>query len=61
MTQQVQISEMGEKLRQGVVLARKKMLKELALHGENVVVADDNGKIMTIPAAEIIAKHKEYQ
>lgn len=54
-------SNLGERLEQGVILARKRMLHEKALHDRDVIISDDNGNIVHIPAKEIIATHAEYQ
>jgi len=56
-----QISEFSEKIVEGLRLARKRLLHERALHGETVVIADEEGRVVHVPAAEIIANHPEYQ
>lgn len=51
----------GELISKGVLLARKRMLHEKALHNQDVIISDRKGGIISIPAKEIIEKYKEYQ
>ena len=49
-------SEFACKVMQGVKIAHQKMIREKALKGENIVIADADGQIMTISAKDL-AKH----
>ena len=49
-------SEFANKVMQGVKIAHQKMIREKALKGENIVIADADGQIMTISAKDL-AKH----
>ena len=49
-------SEFARKVMQGVKIAHQKMIREKALKGENIVIADADGQIMTISAKDL-AKH----
>ena len=49
-------SEFARKVMQGVKIAHQKMIREKALKGENIVIADADGQIMTISAKDI-AQH----
>jgi len=42
-------------------LAEKKMLQEKALHGESIVVCDNDNNIVRIPASEVIDQHKAFR
>lgn len=61
MNEEQYLSSMGQKLEQGIFLARKRMLHEKALRNQDVIIADSNGNILRVPAKEIIASHKEFQ
>ncbi|MBP5327439.1 MAG: hypothetical protein J6Y98_05980 [Bacteroidales bacterium] len=43
-----------EKLEYGLALAERRMLEEKALHGQDIVVCDDNNTIQRIPASEAL-------
>lgn len=49
-------SEFASKVMQGVKNAHQKMIREKALKGENIVIADADGQIMTISAKDL-AQH----
>ena len=49
-------SEFASKVMQGVKIAHQKMIREKALKGENIVIADADGQILTISAKDL-AKH----
>ena len=49
-------SEFAIKVMQGVKIAHQKMIREKALKGENIVIADADGQIMTISAKDL-AQH----
>lgn len=61
MTEEQQVEEMAKKLEHGIMLARKRMLHEKALHNQEVILGDSDGRIYSVPAKEIIANYKEYQ
>ena len=44
------IIEFGKKLQYGLALAERRMLEEKALHGQDIIVCDNNGTIQRIPA-----------
>ncbi|GAB6975572.1 histidine kinase [Prevotella falsenii] len=48
-----QYSEFARKIMEGVKKAQQKMIREKILKGENIVIADADGKIMNIPAQEL--------
>lgn len=52
---------LGERLEQGILLARKRMLHEKSLHDQDVILGDGNGGIVRIPAKDVIASNKMYQ
>jgi len=45
-----------EKIQYGLALAERRMLEEKALHGQDIVVCDNDGTIERIPASEAIKK-----
>jgi hypothetical protein len=53
--------ELSRKLDYGLRLAEKRMLHEKALHGEDIIVCDDAGSIVRIPARQVIADHPVFQ
>lgn len=56
-----EIKELEDKLAQGLLLAEKRMLHEKALHDETVVTQSADGKILYIPAKQIIAENVIFQ
>lgn len=56
-----EMNEFSEKLRKGLELSEKRMLHEKALHGESVVVCDENNNIKYIPARQVIAENEIFQ
>jgi hypothetical protein len=56
-----EVQDFSEKLRRGLLLAEKKMLQEKALHGESIVVCDNDNNSVRIPASEVIAQHKAFR
>jgi len=48
--------EFYDKLDRGLQLAYENMLREKALHGRSVVIADKYGKVTTVDAAEQLKK-----
>ncbi len=53
--------EFSEKLKRGLEIAEKRMLKEKALRGQDVIVCDENNNIRRIPAEEVISKNPIFQ
>ena len=53
-----EIAEFGEKLQYGLDLAERRMLEEKALHGQDIVVCDENGNIQRIPAKQALSNLK---
>ncbi|MBQ4432695.1 MAG: hypothetical protein IJP65_01860 [Bacteroidales bacterium] len=56
-----ELQEFQDKLDKGLLLAEKQMLEEKALHGQSVVVMNDEGKIDHIPASQVIADNAIFQ
>jgi len=52
---------LGERLEQGILLARKRMLRDKSLRGQDVILGDGKGGIVRVSAKDFIAKHKDYQ
>lgn len=55
-----EIEEYNEKLLKGLRIAEIEMLEEKALRGECVVVSDSDGKIIHIPAAQVLKASKSW-
>lgn len=53
-----QYSEFARKVIEGVALAQQKMVREKAIRGETLVVADSNGEIITLQAQDILKKQQ---
>ena len=51
-----EIQDFAEKLNYGLAIAERRMLEEKALHGEDIVVCDENNNIKHIPASEALKK-----
>ena len=49
-------SEFARKVIEGVGIAHQKMIREKTLRGENIVIADENGRITTVSAKKF-TKH----
>ena len=49
-----EIEDFLQKVEGGLSLAHQEMLKEKALHDQFVVIADDKGDIVRIPAKEVL-------
>lgn len=56
-----EIKEFVAKLNEGLLEAHKKMLKEKALHDQDIVVDDGNGGILHIPAKQVLEQHPELK
>ena len=52
-----EMREFSEKLKRGLEIAEKRMLKEKALRGQDVIVCDEDNNIRRIPAEEVISKN----
>jgi len=61
MTNEQKMDSMRQRLEQGILLARKRMLHEKSLRGQDVILGDGNSGIVRIPAKEMIAAHKDCQ
>lgn len=46
--------ELEEKIWKGLQLAERRMLEEKALHGEDIIVCNDDGIIQHIPAKKAL-------
>jgi hypothetical protein len=55
-----EFKEFQDKLDKGLLLAEKQMLEEKALHGQSVVVMNDDGKIIHIPASQVLADNEIF-
>ena len=51
-----EIKELSEKIQYGLRIAERRMLEEKALHGQDIVVCDENNNIKRIPAKEALDK-----
>ena len=56
-----EMREFSEKLKRGLEIAEKRMLKEKALRGQDVIVCDENNNMRRIPAEEVISKNPIFQ
>jgi len=52
--------ELSNRLKRGVLLARKRMLEEKALHDDDVIMGDRHGGIIRMPAKEVLVKYAKY-
>ena len=52
--------EFSEKLKRGLEIAEKRMLKEKALRGQDVIVCDEDNNIRRIPAEEVIQRIQSF-
>ena len=48
------ILEFSQKLKRGLDLAERRMLEEKALHGQDIIVCNDDGIIQHIPAKKAL-------
>ena len=48
------LQDFAEKLHHGLNIAERRMLEEKALHGQDIIVCDNNGTIQRIPAIAAI-------
>ena len=51
-----EIQDFAERLNYGLAIAERRMLEEKALHGEDIVVCDDDNNIKRIPASEALKR-----
>ncbi|EFC74141.1 MULTISPECIES: hypothetical protein [Prevotella] len=48
-------------IEEGFIESERILLKEKAAKNEPVINCDENGNIVSIPAKDIIARHRQYQ
>lgn len=48
------ITELSERILQGIRKALRKLVEDSAANGESLVIGDKEGKIKTIPAKELL-------
>ena len=48
-------------IEEGFIESERILLKEKASNNESVINCDENGKIVSIPAKDIIARNRQYQ
>lgn len=58
---EAEIKELIDKLNAGLLEAQKQMLKEKALHDQDIVVADAEGGVLHIPAKQVPEAHPELR
>ena len=51
-----EIQDFAERLNYGLAIAERRMLEEKALHGEYIVVCNDDNNIKRIPASEALKR-----
>ena len=56
-----EMKEFSEELKRGLEIAEKRMLKEKALRGQDVIVCDADNNIRRIHAEEVISKNPIFQ
>ena len=56
-----EMREFSEKLKRGLEIEEKRMSKEKALRGQDVIVCDEDNNIRRIPAEEVISKNPIFQ
>ena len=49
-----EVQALAERIKAGLEVAEREMLKEKALRGQDVVVCDDNNNIQRIPARQLL-------
>ena len=55
----LELDDFLQKIESGLQESRKQLLNEYALRNDSLVIGDDNGNVMEVPAKEILAKHPE--
>jgi hypothetical protein len=53
---QGEVEEMGRKLLTGLKMAHRKLVETAAANNESLIIADENGKPISVPAKELLAK-----
>ena len=54
------INELSEKVLYGMRKAIRKLVETSAANGESLIIGDKNGKIMSIPAKDLLASVQKY-
>lgn len=55
----IELDDFLKKIETGLQESRKQLLNEYALRNDSLVVGDDNGNVLEVPAKEILARHSE--
>lgn len=55
----IELDDFLKKIETGLQESRKQLLNEYALRNDSLVVGDDNGNVLEVPAKEILARHPE--
>lgn len=55
----IELDDSLKKIETGLQESRKQLLNEYALRNDSLVVGDDNGNVLEVPAKEILSKHPE--
>ena len=55
----LELDDFLQKIESGLQESCKQLLNEYALRNDSLVIGDDNGNVMEVPAKEILAKHPE--
>lgn len=55
----IELDDFLKKIESGLQESRKQLLNEYALRNDSLVVGDDNGNVLEVPAKEILARHPE--
>lgn len=56
-----EIEDFLEKVEQGLLESQQIMLREKALHNQDVVIMNDMGDIVHVSAKEVLLQHPELQ
>ena len=51
-----EVEEMGRKLLTGLQMANRKLVENAAANNENLIVGDENGNPISVPAKELLKK-----
>ncbi len=57
--EEIEVEEYLRKIDEGLKECSKKLLNDYALHDDFLVVGDEEGNILHVPAKEILAQHPE--
>lgn len=55
----IELDDFLKKIETGLQESRKQLLNEYALRNDSLVVGDDNGNVLEVPAKEILARYPE--